>query len=387
EWDYPDGGLRAWLVVFGCFLLAGFSLGWGLVYGIFQDYYEKNVFTNTPLSVLSLISSLLNFASFFFLNRGITPDTLSIIGLSVVLTFVSMLASSFATTLWEVFLFQAVCTGISIGFAMPLIISLPSQWFLRRRGFATGIAVCGVGIVGAIMCLIGQALLVKVGYKHCLLIFTFLQVAVCVFALLLVRERRPPSHDIAKQRWLPQKTTLAFCTLSLSCFTSNFGYLVPYIFIQTYTRETIPTIDPTSLLITVPLTVMSFSGNTRQILSGFMADTIGPFNCFFLSFFLGGVFQIAIWSFAKTYGAIIAFSILYGIAGNWFFGLLPVVCSRLFGMDGLATITGFMVLMTAPGQLAGQPIGAAVRSAAHSSWQALAFYSGAMMLLGSLFAL
>lgn len=31
DWTYPDGGLKAWLVVLGCFLVAGGGMGFGLV--------------------------------------------------------------------------------------------------------------------------------------------------------------------------------------------------------------------------------------------------------------------------------------------------------------------------------------------------------------------
>lgn len=58
---------------------------------------------------------------------------------------------------------------------------------------------------------------------------------------------------------------------------------------------------------------------------------------------------MAIWTFAKSYAVILVFSILYGLIGCWFLSLLPVVCARIFGMEGLASITGVMVLANSPG--------------------------------------
>jgi len=54
------------------------------------------------------------------------------------------------------------------------------------------------------------------------------------------------------------------------------------------------------------------------------------------------------WTFARSYSAIIVFSVLNGLIGCWFLGLLPVVCAELFGVEGLSTITGFMILMNSP---------------------------------------
>jgi hypothetical protein len=70
---------------------------------------------------------------------------------------------------------------------------------------------------------------------------------------------------------------------------------------------------------------------------------------FFTSFFLGGLSQIFIWTFAHSYAAVIVFSVIYGLVGCWFLGLLPVVCAQLFGLNDLATITGLMILVNSPG--------------------------------------
>ena len=80
-----------------------------------------------------------------------------------------------------------------------------------------------------------------------------------------------------------------------------------------------------------------------------MADRLGSINMFFTSFFLGGLAQIFIWTFAHSYAAVLVFSVIYGLVGGWFLNLLPVVCAQLFGLNDLATITGFMVLVNAPG--------------------------------------
>jgi hypothetical protein len=124
---------------------------------------------------------------------------------------------------------------------------------------------------------------------------------------------------------------------------------------------------------------------------------------FFMSFFLGGLSQLLLWTFAHSYAAVMAFSVIYGLVGCWFLGLIPVVCAQLFGLHDHATITGLMVLVNSPGlfcaprlcilpmfflgQLAGASIGGAVFAASGGSWTAVTMYSGGTMLLGSFIAL
>ena len=88
-----------------------------------------------------------------------------------------------------------------------------------------------------------------------------------------------------------------------------------------------------------------------QIFAGFLADLIGPINTLFLSFFLGGLSQILIWSFATSMGPIMLFAILYGFAGSWFLSLVPPVVAQMFGTEDFATLVGFVVLTNSPGRL------------------------------------
>ncbi|KAL1698563.1 major facilitator superfamily domain-containing protein [Schizophyllum commune] len=324
------------------------------------------------------------------------------IGISSILSFLCMFATSWCTSFALVFLFQGLLQGIVNGLQLPLIMSLPSQWFLRRRGLATGLAVSGAGIGGAVVSVVMRKLLTSVGNHHALLIYSFVNGVTYLVAWLLIDARRPA----AKRRWLPRKINGSFYCMTFSMFFSNWGYLTPYFFITTFTKATVPSLDENSLLPAVPLIVMSAcsaylfrcaclisctyaprADGIGRIISGFVADGLGPMNSLFMSFFLGGLSQILLWTFAKTYAVTLAFAVVYGLLGGWYVSLTPVVCAQLFGVEGLGTITGWMVLMTAPGQFAGGSVGGAILKAAENDWRSLSLYAGAMMILGSLFVL
>lgn len=108
-----------------------------------------------------------------------------------------MFIASFCNTLWLLLIFQVshhvrlrdsadrqgILVGIGQGMAMPLFMSLPSQWFYRKRGLASGLALSGAGlgkfinqsvcyissIGGGISILIVRELLERFGYKRTLL--------------------------------------------------------------------------------------------------------------------------------------------------------------------------------------------------------------------------
>ena len=55
--------------------------------------------------------------------------------------------------------------GIAQGMALPLFMSLPSQWFFKRRGAASGLAIGGAGLGGGISVQILRPLLTHLGWK------------------------------------------------------------------------------------------------------------------------------------------------------------------------------------------------------------------------------
>ncbi|CAK5278089.1 unnamed protein product [Mycena citricolor] len=391
EWTYPDGGLRAWLVVFGCALMTATCMGWGLVWGVLQDFYHSDQYKDASLSTLSLVGGLFSFSmnstAYFFGGIGERYGFKRMIALSSLLSYLCLLASAFATKLYQVFLFQGCLLGISGGISMPLYMALPAQWFQRRRGLATGIAVSGSSLGGAAGSLVIRPLLSNLGYKKTMLVYSAIYAVIWICAWFMMAERRAPGYEKIQKHWLPTTRGPAFYCVALTVFTGIFGFQGPYYLITTYVKVKVPSLDPNSLLVVVPLVIMNIGGGIGRIMAGRLADAFGTLNMFFTTFLLGGLAQLLIWMFADTFGSIIAFSLVYGLVGCWFISLLPVVCAQLFGLNDLATITGFMILANSPGQLAGASIGGAVLSRSGNNWQAVAAYSGCAMLLGSCFAL
>jgi hypothetical protein len=75
-------------------------------------------------------------------------------------TWVGLFTAAFSTEIWHLLItqvhlsidipsvltLQGIIAGIGQGMAVPLFMSLPSQWFYKKRGFASGVAIGGAGI-------------------------------------------------------------------------------------------------------------------------------------------------------------------------------------------------------------------------------------------------
>lgn len=110
-----------------------------------------------------------------------------------------------------------------------------------------------------------------------MLIYSAIEAFIWTIAFFCLKERYRPGHSLEKKRWLPDRVDGKFFSVALSVFIGIFGYLVrtilgliqyivwnhlqsPFYFITTYTKQYVPSIDPSSLMVSVPLVLMNFCG-------------------------------------------------------------------------------------------------------------------------------
>ncbi|KAI0724670.1 major facilitator superfamily domain-containing protein [Fomitopsis betulina] len=379
--DYPDGGLRAWLVVFGCVLFSSTTLGWAaciditlpipcgigwarlhrLAWGVVQTYYQEHIFPDASATVLSLLGS-------------------PFLALGAVFWLAGMLGSAFCTELWQFFITQGLLQGIANALIFPLVVSLPAQWFLKYRAFAIGVVVAGCSFGGALATLLMYKMFAALGLRKTFIIYSVMDAACFVVALCLIKERRAPS---SRKRIVWIDITFfkdpVFWSLGLCILCTVFGYLTPIFFLPTFTIDRIP--GTTDFLSALPLMLLNFGAAAGRSSVGFVADRIGPVNALLISVSISGLAQLLIWNFVYTYSGIIAFGIIYGFFCGCFISLTPAVCAQLYGSDRLAGLSGLTLFFNLPGNAAGAPLGGAILASTGGNWRAVACYSGGMQVL------
>lgn len=138
EWEYDQGGLRAYGVVFACFMLSGelrvlydpffffrvlisclrsgIHMGYGLLQGTLLQELHQEVYPDVPLSTLNFLSGLTNFSttsfSFFAGRLGDKFGYKRMIAVGSIATFISLVISAFTyDKLPLIFLFQGAVLG------------------------------------------------------------------------------------------------------------------------------------------------------------------------------------------------------------------------------------------------------------------------------------
>lgn len=139
----------SWLICFGCALLL-FCTG-GLCMTAFSVYLPfikgANEYSNTQISVLMFIRSLLGVGGMMFVNRFLRKYEIR----RVVTVAMIMAAGSFAiyaaARTYTVYLIAAALGGLAYGFGSMIPVSiLISRWFNEHRGQALGICMAATGV-------------------------------------------------------------------------------------------------------------------------------------------------------------------------------------------------------------------------------------------------
>ncbi|QRV78190.1 major facilitator superfamily transporter [Ceratobasidium sp. AG-Ba] len=390
--DFMEGGVEGWKSVLGCALIAAPSIGWNLMWGVFQDYHSKHFLSGTPTSTLSAIgatqNAILTTLAFVAGKLGDRYGYKPFIGAGCIMIFLGQLCASFCHNLWSIFITQGVMQGLGGGVILPLIFAIPSQWFRKHRGVATGIVIAGSSLGSAVPSLVVQAMLTRIGFHKTLLIYSFVQGVVMLVGFSLVKTRFPESQfrtKTQKIQWVDKQylQDKMFWSFWLALLFAVFGYLTPFVYISVYTGEKLPHISPQ--LANLPISIMSFASAIGRTTVGISADRIGFINAFILVLLFSSFCQAVLWNVAaESYAGVIAFSVLFGLSGPCFVSLITPVAVTLYGTHNLATLTGLLNLSNLPGNLSGPPIGGVILDSSNRNWHALAAYSGLLQFVGVL---
>ncbi|TPX77897.1 hypothetical protein CcCBS67573_g00814 [Chytriomyces confervae] len=379
----PDGGADAWMAVFASFTIHFLGLGVLYSFGIYAAYYSSN--NLAPISVISFIGAI---GASFLVGLGLVSGRLAekfgfrvMIVIGAFVLSIGLLLASFSTQVWQLVLTQGVLVGTGMSLSYFPAVSLPSQWFEKRRGLATGIAVSGSGLGGLVMSLLTQSMLTKIGFEWTMRA-TALIILVGILAVIpFVKTRLPPAPQ-SKTDWAVFKDH-RFLLLLGTGFFATFANLVPVYFLPAYSIDVVG-VSKTDAAVLV--SIYNGSSAVGRILIGIGADTVvGRLNSLILCTFLSSASMLFIWTFARSYALLVLFACVNGFVCGGYISLFPVVVGAIFGVKRLPSLIGTLMSISAIANLSGTPLAGVVRDA--FGYTGLTLFSGLLTLVSVVFAL
>ncbi|KAF9977420.1 hypothetical protein BGZ73_006047 [Actinomortierella ambigua] len=404
-----------WVVVGASFVVQALVVGTVNNFGVYQDHYVKDLYKSHPVSEISLIGTLAvvgmdlfgPFTGPFADHFGYRISAL----IGTIIMVLSLLATSFAYKLWHLYLAQGLLYGIGGSLAFFTSVTIPSQWFKKRRGLATGITVGGGGIGGLILSPMIAALFDKIGYEWTVRTVALVHLVILVPASALFRCRVESGKDrrkrIKRERaamteeerqrqdlvaplkkdkivdfsvMRESKFFLLFC----STFFMSLGYFVSFFYFPTYARLNGVSTSTSSVLVGI----LNGSSAIGRVLMGLASDYIGDVNSLLLSMIFTFISVLVFWILSKSLSVMIVFCIFYGFWSGSFVALIPSVSAHLCGIGRLASVAGIIYGGIAVGTLIGTPTAGAIldKLGHNTNYLPLQLWTGFVMVIATCIA-
>ncbi|WP_412022551.1 MFS transporter [Burkholderia cepacia] len=362
-----------WYVVAAAFAVTFVGFGSAYTFSAFVESLQRDFAASR--GQISLVFSLAGFLYFGFgIVSGPLADRfgsrrLAIAGM--LLTGAGLAAAGAAHTLVQVYVAYGLGVGLGVGCAYVPAVGAVQRWFVRRRGFASGLAVAGIGVGTLVMPPLASALISHVGWRGAY--FTLAVIAVIVGAgMSLLIENDPrgrgllPDGDVAGDGGRnagaaaaaatvhagatvrKAVTSRPFASLYAACLVCSFGVFVPFVHLVPYALDH-GVAPSTAVLLLGAIGVGSTAG--RFFLGG-LADRFGR-RASLLAMFAGMAVALVAWAGAGTVATLAAFALVFGVFYGGWVAVLPAVVMDYFGGRNVSAIIGILYTSVAFGTLIG----------------------------------
>lgn len=382
--QFPDGGLRAWLVVAGGYACLFCSFGWINAIGIFQAYYQTDLLKDYPPSTISWIISLETFFMFFggpvvgklYDNYG--PRYILLTG--TFLHVFGLMMASISTQYYQLLLSQGVCSPIGASMIFYPAMSTVLSWFFKRRAFAMGIMASGSSLGGIIWPIMVQKLIPLIGFGWTMRVSAFVILALMIFANLTVKSRLPPHpKPFAMMDFVRPMYSVPFLLLTLGAFCIFFGLFQPFGYVELSALSL--GMDPNLAAYVIP--ILNAASIPGRILPGYVGDKVGRFNVQIAMCALCGILVLALWLPARANAPIIVFAAFYGFASGAFVSIIPAMIAQLVDIRLIGVSTGSMFAIVSIAALIGNPVAGELLTRGNGSFTYLCIVCGVLILFGT----
>lgn len=340
----PDGGY-GWVVTACVFLINAHTWGVNSAWGVFLAHYlSQSTFAGAThleyslIGGLSISQSLLVAPFVSWSNEKLGTRISLLIGTALV--SVSMLTSSYATQVWQLFLSQGACFGYGMGFLYITASAVLPQWFTKRRSLAVGIASSGAGFGGLAYNLGAGAGLESIGWRWTYIVLAISTVVVNLACALLLKDRNQiirPKQRLFDVRELWHIST--FLIISWGWLT-ELGYIVLLYSLPNYATSIGLTARQGSIVGAVLNLGLAFG---RPIV-GYCSDRVGRINVATAMTALCGIFCLAIWVPANSYAVLLVFALFSGTVTGTFWGTVIPVTAEVVGIQRLPVVFGMICM-------------------------------------------
>ena len=316
------------------------------------------------------VSLVFSLAGFLYFGLGVVTGPLAdrwgsrrLAVTGMILIGMGLALASTARSLVEVYLAYGLGVGLGIGCSYVPVLGAVQRWFVRRRGFASGLAVSGIGVGTLVMPPLTSFLIEALGWRNAFLVLGGLA-AVVGAGMALMIENDPgargsgPDGDpvqLSSQPVRPAGASISegirsghFVVLYVACLICSFRVFVPFVHLVPYAMDHGVPHSSAVLL----LGVIGVGSTAGRFFLGGLADRMGR-RLALVAMFAGMALALLVWAFAATFWPLAAFAFVYGVFYGGWVAVLPAVVMDYFGGRNIGALIGILYTSVAFGTLVG----------------------------------
>jgi len=361
-----DSGIfYGWIVVAAAFAVTFVGFGSAYTFSAFVASLQQDF--GASRGSVSLVFSL---AGFLYFGLGIVSGPLAdrwgsrrLAVAGMILTGMGLAVASTARSLTEVYTAYGLGVGLGVGCSYVPALGAVQRWFVKRRGFASGLAVSGIGVGTLVTPPLASHFIEVLGWRNAYLVLgAFAAVVGAGMALLIENDPHerglgPDGDPLQSGAHLvrPQGfsvtdaiTSGRFAGLYAACLICSFGLFVPFAHLVPYALDHgVP--QASAVLLLGAIGVGSTAG--RFFLGG-LADRMGRQPSLSVMF-VGMALALVVWAFSTGFWGLAAFAFAYGVFYGGFVAILPALVMDYFGGRNVSGIIGVLYTSVAFGTLIG----------------------------------
>ncbi|OJZ89764.1 hypothetical protein ASPFODRAFT_58433 [Aspergillus luchuensis CBS 106.47] len=374
---YPEGGLQAWMVVFGAWCAMVPALGLMNTAGTLHIWTSTHQLRDYPESSYGWIYGAYGFFLYF---AGAQSGAANLGYMGPNLHHSSRVRRHGSIVeYYQIFLSFSVLGGISASALFTPAVAAIGHWFNVRRAFVTGLACTAGGLGGVIFPAIIYFNAPKIGFGWSIRIIALLSLVLCAIACLLIRTRLPLGKETGGSALADFKALKdpKYAVTTAAIFLADFAVFVPNTYLSSYAVH-VGLSNTVSYLLLVFLNIGLIPG---RLLPGLAADRLGRFNMMVVTSLVCSILTLALWyKSGSSLGAIVCYAVLFGFWSGAAMSLSPVCISQICATEDYGARTGTTYTIASLGVLTGIPIAGAIIQRDHGQYGGLIIFAGVLYL-------
>ncbi|KFY86544.1 hypothetical protein V500_07565 [Pseudogymnoascus sp. VKM F-4518 (FW-2643)] len=377
--SFPEGSLRGWLTVLGCWAVMFFTFGYVNAFGIYESYYLE-ITGETPATI-AWIGSFQFFAMF---SAGLVSGPISDrFGPKVVLwpastMFVtSVMLTSVCKKYYHFLLAQGVLGGIACGMIYSPAIATIGHYFHKKRPLAIAISSTGSSLGGVLFPIIINRLLYSssLGFGWTVRVMGFIILGLCLLACLTIKPRvaaRKGPHFLLEAFKNP-----VYSLQVAGLFLVFWGILTPIFFLPSYSEAQ----GMSRNLAWYSISILNAGSLIGRLGAGFLAAHWSEYSILTASSAICGIL-IFCWCRIVSNAAILVFSALFGVFSGVVVGMFASTIAHIAPHPSeIGTYIGMAVGIFGVAGLTGSPIAGAM-IAHYGRYDEAIGFAGAVTMAG-----